>query len=148
MPWTVWDLKKWRKKLRYTQCEAAMMLGVSRGTIQHWESERNPIPLAVELACIELTRCWKRRPEFGPVTLVYADSPLVQEAEGPYFLAVQCQHCGNNASAIIQASQLRGSPQFNNPFILDNDGEIIWSSLEILEECQRQKRGNVMRANT
>src|SRR6266852_880334 len=33
----MWDFLKWRKTLRYTQAEAAEMLGVNRGTIQNWE---------------------------------------------------------------------------------------------------------------
>ncbi len=47
----MWDLKKWRRKLGYSQFEAAENLGVSRAAIQHWECERTPIPHAVDLAC-------------------------------------------------------------------------------------------------
>lgn len=134
MPWTLWDFKRWRRDLRYTQCEAAAKLGVSRGTIQHWESKRNPIPLAVELACAELARRWKQRPDFGPVTLVYADSPLVQDNEGPYLLVVHCQHHSTNASAVEHALRLVGSPECDNPLIVDDDGAIVWSSAELLNE--------------
>ena len=61
-----WDFKKWRKKLGINQIAAGEMLGLSRGAVQHWESEVRPVPLAVELACRELLRRWKKRPEFGP----------------------------------------------------------------------------------
>src|SRR6266700_357084 len=73
-----WDLKKWRKKLGINQAAAGEMLGLSRGAVQDWESEVRPVPLAVELACQELLRRWKQRPEFGPVTLLYADSAISQ----------------------------------------------------------------------
>src|SRR4051812_7551416 len=72
----LWDFKKWRKRLRLSQFEAADKLGVSRGTIQHWESERYPISRATVLACEALAQDWYRRPEFGPVQLFYADEPI------------------------------------------------------------------------
>ena len=50
----LWDFKKWRRKLGYTQVEAGEKLGLSRGAVQYWESEIRPVPLAVELACQEL----------------------------------------------------------------------------------------------
>jgi len=143
MPWTMWDFKKWRRALRYTQCQAAEKLGVSRGTIQHWECERNPIPLTVELACRELMRSWNQRPEFGPVILVNADGLLVQDADGPYLTVVQCERYPNNAFAIRRIAQIRWSPQLNNPFILDMTGEIIWSTMELFAECDRQRLQNV-----
>ena len=71
-----WDFKKWRKKLAINQVAAGEMLRLSRGAVQYWESELRPIPLAVELACQESLRRWKPRPEFGPVTRLYADGPI------------------------------------------------------------------------
>src|SRR5882757_3498695 len=71
-----WDFKKWRKRLGINQVEAGEVLGLSRAAVQYWESDIRPVPRAVELACSELLRRWKQRPEFGPVTLLYADSPL------------------------------------------------------------------------
>jgi DNA-binding XRE family transcriptional regulator len=65
-----WDFKKWRKKLGVNQVAAGEMLGLSRGAVQYWESEIRPVPRTVELACQELLRRWKQRPEFGPVSRV------------------------------------------------------------------------------
>ena len=75
-----WDLKKWRKTLGINQVAAGELLGLSRGAIQQWESDIRPVPRAVELACQELLRRWKQRPEFGPVTLLYSDDPTAQVA--------------------------------------------------------------------
>ena len=72
----LWGFKKWRRTLGYTQPVAAKKLGLSRGAVQYWESEIRPVPVAVELACQELLRLWKRRTEFGPVTLLYVDDPI------------------------------------------------------------------------
>src|SRR5436190_9126734 len=79
----MWDLKKWRRALGYSQVDAAEMLGVSRGAVQHWESERTPVPTVVELACDELTRQWRQRPDFGPVVLIYSDEPMWPEPACP-----------------------------------------------------------------
>src|SRR5258708_9511864 len=68
-----WDFKKWRKKLGINQVSAGAMLGLSRGAVQYCESDIRPVPRAVELACQELLRRWKERPEFGPVGLLYAE---------------------------------------------------------------------------
>jgi DNA-binding XRE family transcriptional regulator len=78
-----WDFKKWRKKLGINQVTAGEMLGLSRGAVQYWESEIRPVPLAVELACQELLRHSRQRPEFGPVTLLYADGPISQVDSPP-----------------------------------------------------------------
>ncbi len=80
-----WDFKKWRKKLGVNQVAAGD--GLSRGAVQDWESEIRPVPRAVELACQELLRRWKQRPEFGPVTLLYAEGP-VSRVDSP--LAIWC----------------------------------------------------------
>jgi DNA-binding XRE family transcriptional regulator len=121
----LWGFKKWRRKLGYTQVEAGEKLGLSRGAVQYWESESRPVPLAVELACQELLRLWKQRPEFGPVTLLYADytddprqHPRAvratseqrkrleerRSAEGdhdPFFVALRCLMCGAINSARV-----------------------------------------------
>ena len=135
----MWEFLKWRRTLRYTQAEAGEKLGVNRGTIQNWERGHTRIPKSTELACQELTRQWKQRPEFGPVTLVYADSPIWQQAHGPYNVPVlQCERCPNNEAAIEQASRLRGNPRFINPLIIEEDGGIVWTTPELLHECDRR----------
>src|SRR5712692_2539060 len=75
----MWDFLKWRRTLRYTQAEAAEKLGVNRGTIQNWERGVTRISKAADLACLELTRRWKQRPEFGAVSLIYAETPVSQQ---------------------------------------------------------------------
>jgi DNA-binding XRE family transcriptional regulator len=78
----MWDFLRWRRTLGNTQEEAAGKLGVSRGTIQHWEKGVTRVPRAVDLACEELKRCWKQQPDFGPVTLVYADGAMPRQPDG------------------------------------------------------------------
>lgn len=134
-----WDFLKWRRILRYTQAEAAEKLGVNRGTIQNWERGTTRISKMTELACLELTRRWKQRPTFGPVTLVYADSPLWQQADGPYQVSIlQCERFPNNDGALEQASRLKGSSCFVAPLIVEENGSVIWAGTEVLSECERR----------
>src|ERR1700694_2378706 len=105
----LWGFKKWRRKWGYTQVEAGEKLGLSRGAVQYWESEIRPVPLAVELACQELLRLWKQRPEFGPVTLLYgdfADDPL--ETSGSVgSILVRSERHPDNENALKGAARQR-----------------------------------------
>src|SRR6516225_9702371 len=78
------DLKSWRKRLGLNQFEAAKKLGVGRASIQYWEQELWPIPRVIELACHQMMRRWKRRPEFGPVLLISMDDPIWRAFQMPY----------------------------------------------------------------
>jgi hypothetical protein len=128
-----WDLKKWRKKLGYNQFEAASQLGVGRASIQHWEQEHWPIPRVTELACHQILRRWKQRPDFGPVLVIYADGSVWQCSQGPYQLGLLLREvCANNAIALQHVNRLRDDPNFINPFIMDITGEIIWTASELL----------------
>jgi DNA-binding XRE family transcriptional regulator len=136
-----WDFKKWRKKLGLNQVVAGEMLGLSRGAVQYWESDIRPVPRAVELACQELLRRWKQRPEFGPVTLLYADGPISQEdplASGD--LVLRCEPHLNNESALSRLVRLRQIGTILTPFIVEDDGTVIWSGPELLHECDTRKR--------
>jgi DNA-binding XRE family transcriptional regulator len=136
-----WDFKKWRKKLGVNQVEAGAMLGLSRGAIQSWEREITPVPRALELACNELLRRWKQRPEFAPVFLMYADAPM-PEADPPARsdLLLRCESHPNNKSALTRVLQLSETAKLFMPLILGSDGTVIWSGPELLQECESKKR--------
>jgi DNA-binding XRE family transcriptional regulator len=135
-----WDFKKWRKKLGINQVEAGEKLGLSRGAVQDWESEIRPVPLAVELACQELLRRWKQRPEFGPVTLLYAEGPVSWVDSLPSGdLLLRCEPHPDNQSALGRVVQLRETVNLFMALIVEHDGTVIWSSLELQHECNAQK---------
>jgi DNA-binding XRE family transcriptional regulator len=140
-----WDLKKWRKKHGFNQFEAAKQLGINRGGFQNWEREVRPISKAVELACQEITRLCQQRPDFGPVILVCAASPILQQSDEPYSVVLRrCDLYPNNEAAIEEARMLALDPLLVNQFILAEDGSVIWEGPELLEECSRRtcaKRG-------
>src|SRR5258708_17667441 len=135
-----WDFKKWRKKLGINQVVAGEMLGLSRGAIQYWESDVRPVPRAVELACQELLRRWKQRPEFGPVTLIYADGPISQaDPLSREDLVLQCEPHPNNESAFSRVVRLRETMNMYIAFIVEDDRTVIWSGPELLQECDAKK---------
>ena len=136
-----WDFKKWRKKLGVNQVEAGAMLGLSRGAIQSWEGEITPVPRAVELACNELLRRWKQRPEFAPVFLLYADAPMPDtDPPARSDLLLRSESHSNNKSALTRVLQLSETAKLFMPLILGSDGTVIWSGPELLQECEAKKR--------
>jgi transcriptional regulator with XRE-family HTH domain len=134
-----WDLKKWRKKHGFNQFQAAEKLGINRGGFQNWEREVRPISRAVELACQEITQRWRQRPDFGPVILVYADGPILQQSDETYCVPLlRCDRHPNNEDAIEEAGRLGLDPLLVNPFILAENGSVIWDTPELLDECNRR----------
>jgi len=134
----LWGFKKWRRKLRYTQVEAGEKLGLSRGAVQYWESEFRPVPVAVELACQELLRLWKQRPEFGPVPLLYADyadDPISLETSASVgSILLRSERHPNNENALESAARTRETMTLFVAFIVEDDGNVIWSGPELLRE--------------
>ena len=143
----IWDLKKWRRKLGYSQVEAGEKFGVSRAAIQNWECERSAISRAVDLACHEIERRWKQRPEFGPVVLVYSDDPMWPDADcASRMLCMQRELYPNNDAAIRRCIRLTEGPGFSSAFLIDQDSVVVWSAPELLAECDRRKQdANVAR---
>ncbi len=129
----LWDFKKWRRKLRYSQVEAGKKLGLSRGAVQIWESEARPVPVAVELACQELVRQWRQRPEFGAVTLLYADDPSSLNASSSSgTIVMRSERHPNNESALRSAIGPKETMTLFIAFIVEDNGSVIWSGPELL----------------
>jgi len=143
----LWGFKKWRRKLGYTQVEAGEKLGLSRGAVQYWESEHRPVPVAVELACQELLRLWKQRPEFGPVTLLYvdhADDPIsLETAASVGSILVRSERHPDNESALKSAARQRETTTLVIAFIAEDDGNVIWSGPELLREIDTRRNASI-----
>ena len=133
------ELRQWRKLLGYTQEQAANEFGVTRPTIQNWEYEITSVPVAVDLASRQLLRRWKQRPEFGPVTLVYASAPLGPKPNARDRLpTLFCKRYTDNKSALLALSVLDNGSKFFNPQILDETNLVIWSGPQLMEECKKK----------
>ena len=134
------DFLTWRKALRYTQEEAGEKIGVTRATIQNWEKGITRVPRIAELACQQLTRKWKQRPDFGPVTLIYADEPIRPTAEGaPRAVFAQCELHSNNEFAIRRILRLSETQKFVTQLIVEQNGGIVWTISDLQRECTRRR---------
>jgi hypothetical protein len=125
----------WRQRVGITQDIAASKIGVSRNTIQNWETGGSAIPAAVATSC----QIWERRlkqenPAFGPVTLIYSDGPMFVNAYGPrpHRVAMMKQEpYPTNAAALSRVVELWGGEEFHNPFVIEASGEALWNVVEL-----------------
>lgn len=109
------ELLQWRKRLGLTQAEAGEKLGVTRATILNWETEATPIPRVVETGCQIWEKKLKKRPDFGPVTLIYSDEPMFVNPYGPARLAMMQRELypTNGIGAGLRSV---GKSRFSQPF--------------------------------
>jgi hypothetical protein len=128
------EFAQWRERAGLTQDGAGARLGVTRTTIQNWESGATGIPTVVDTAC----QVWERRlkqenPRFGPVTLVYTDGPMFVSPygrRGPLAM-MQQEALPTNAAALGRVLELWGEPSFNSPLIMDETHDILWNAVEL-----------------
>ncbi|MFX8731511.1 hypothetical protein ABTM48_20020, partial [Acinetobacter baumannii] len=89
-----------------------------------------------ELACQELLRRWKQRPEYGPVTLLYSDAPVSEVDSRPSGdLVLRCEPHPDNESALGRVVRLSETVNLFMPFIVDDNGTAVWAGPELLHEC-------------
>jgi transcriptional regulator with XRE-family HTH domain len=133
------ELKDWRKRLGYTQIEAAEKMRVSRVTVQNWEGGATPIPAAIPSYCADLERLWKqRRSDYGPVALLYCDGPMTQPLWGPGRVPTMYREPWRSMEeALTRACELTGSDKFQHGIIVDEE-ITIWRSSELARECRRR----------
>ena len=54
-------------------------------------------------------------------------------------LFAQCELCPNNEVAIRRNLRLSEKADLSNPFIIEQDRGILWSTPELLLECDRRR---------
>lgn len=62
------DLKEWRRRLGWSQVEAAEHLGCGRSSLQQWERGGTAIPRYIGLACAALALGIRDYPSEGGTT--------------------------------------------------------------------------------
>lgn len=123
--------KSWRRRLRLTQEEVGKKFDVSRMTIVNWEGGATRIPSVVEVGCKILDRAHKQRPEVGPVKLVFSDNPASISQFGRIAMLQQEIH-RTNQEALASVLSRWEDRNFHNPFIMDEEGEVIWNGAELM----------------
>ncbi len=127
------DFRRWRTSYGLSQQELGDKMGVTRTTIQNWEAQVG------ELSTIAANgvKIWDRRlrqeePLRGPVTLIYADGPMMLSSQGPQRVAMMQQESHlSNAAVLCRAQLLASHPRFFNPFVLEVERHDLWNMVEL-----------------
>jgi hypothetical protein len=145
------EFGSWRQRVGLTQDKAAEKLGVTRTTIQNWETGIRPIPQSVDASC----DLWEHRlkqesASLGPVTLIYSDGPMFVNPYGPRRrLAMMKQEAyPTNAAAIARVQQLWGRDDFHNAMIIELSGKPLWNVVELARVVDGNDTGAPTRFNT
>jgi len=76
------------------------------------------------------------------VRLLYADSLISQVDSLPFGdLVLRCEPHPDNESALSRVVRLRETVNLIMPFIVEDDGTVIWSGTELLQECDTREKG-------
>lgn len=134
------EFRTWREQIGWSQTQAAEAFKVSRTTIQNWEFGDAPLSPAVRALCALYTREHKKRPDYGPVVLIYADARIMRS---PYssdpIPAIKSECYETMASALTRVDELWGKANFHNPSIQD-ESETVWHYNELQQRAARLRR--------
>ncbi len=128
------EFRKWRESFGLTQHEIAKRIGVSRSTIQNWESDATALPSMIDDACGVLSdRLKKEQADRGPVTLCYADGPLWVDAYRPRgrLAMMQTEPFPTNSAALARVRMLWGNEDVHGPFVMEKSGGALWNQVEL-----------------
>jgi transcriptional regulator with XRE-family HTH domain len=145
------EFRAWRQRFGLTQDHLAQRFGVTRNTIQNWESGASALPGTIDGACqVWEDRLRKELAEIGPVTLVYADGPMFIDPYGPRRRPAMLQQEAypTNAAALARVQILWGTPGFQGPFIMQKTGEPLWNQVELMRVVDGSDQGAPTVRNT
>jgi hypothetical protein len=145
------EFRKWRESFGLTQTEIAKRLGVSRSTIQNWESDATALPSTINEACaVWEDRLKKETADIGPVTLCYADGPMWVSAYGSNrrLASLQLEPYPTNAAALARVRMKWGQPDFQGPFITEKSGTFVWNQVELARVVDGSDNGAPTVRNT
>jgi len=128
------EFRDWREGFGLTQGDIAKRFGVTRNTIQNWESGATQLPSTIESACsVWGDRLKKEIAELGPVTLCYADGPMWVDAYGPghRLASIQLEPYPTNSAALARIRKIWNDPNVHGPFITEKDGGFVWNQVEL-----------------
>ena len=128
------EFRKWRESFGLTQSEIAKRLGVSRSTIQNWESDATALPSTIDDVCaIWGDRLKKERADLGPVTLCYADGPMWVDAYRPRnrLAMLQTEPYATNSAAIARVKKIWNRENVHGPFVMEKSGGALWNWVEL-----------------
>lgn len=144
------EFRTWRERFGLTQTDVAHRFGLSRNTVQNWETGVTPLPQTIEGACtVWEDRLKKETAELGPLTLIYADGPMFVDPYRPRRMAMLKQEpFPTNAAALARVQLLWGRDDFDGPFIIEKSGTPLWNQVELLRVVDGSDKGAPTLANT
>ncbi len=144
------DFRGWREKYGLSQGDVAKQFGVTRNTIQNWETGATPLPQTIEGACtVWEDRLKKEQADLGPLTLIYADGPMFIDPYRPRRMAMlQHEPFLTNAAALARVQKLWGREGFHGPFIIEKSGEPLWNQVELMRVVDGSDKNAPTLANT
>lgn len=133
------DFRTWRNELKLTQEAAGNRFGVSRFTVQKWESGQLEIPSYVKHLAMWITREIKQRQDDFPVQLAYAtEEPWLKE--GRPLSMIVLEDFPNNTAMLRHVHQLirSGTALHLASVIEKGKPEIsIWNREELHKEIEQ-----------
>jgi transcriptional regulator with XRE-family HTH domain len=145
------EFRGWRERFGLTQGEAAKRFGVTRNTIQNWESGASPMPDTIGSACaVWEDRLRKETAELGPVTLCYADRPMWVDPYGPRhkMASMELEPYPTNAAALARVRMIWGQSNVHGPFIMEKSGAAVWNQVELARVVDGSDEGAPTVRNT
>ena len=131
------EFRIWRGHIGWSQAHAGEAFKVSRNTIQNWETTPKQLPPAVRALCDLYAREHKKRPDYGPVVLLYSTGRLMRS---PYssdpMPTLRSEFYETMAGALARVDELWDRADFCHPSIQD-DGETIWNLNELQQRAAR-----------
>ncbi|MDE2229300.1 MAG: helix-turn-helix transcriptional regulator [Alphaproteobacteria bacterium] len=127
------DFRRWRTGFGLSQQDLADKMGVTRNTIQNWEAQSGDLStIAANGVKIWDRRLRQEEPLRGPVTLIYADGPMMLPSHGPQRVAMMQQESHlSNAAVLCRVQMLASHPRFFNPFVMEGDRYDLWNMMEL-----------------
>jgi hypothetical protein len=145
------EFRKWRESFGLTQLDVSKRIGVSRSTIQNWESDTTALPSMIDDVCAIWTdRLKKEQADLGPVTLCYADGPLWVDAFRPRnrLATLQTESYATNSAAIARVRKIFGRDDVHGPFIMEKTGSALWNQVELARVVDGSDKGAPTVRNT
>ena len=145
------EFRDWREGFGLTQGDIAKRFGVTRNTIQNWESGATQMPSTVESACtVWGDRLKKEIADLGPVTLCYADGPMWIDPYGPRrnVASLQMEPYPTNSAALARVRIIWNDPNVYGPFIMEKAGGALWNQVELARVVDGDDKGAPTVRNT
>jgi hypothetical protein len=129
------SFREWRARTELTQAVVADKLHVTRQTIINWETGATPVPHYVGAICEIWENELRKRDDYGPVTLVYTDVPMFQNAYGaPVVPLIKNELYPNNKAALARYDALGKAAA--NAFIVDEAGNFIFNMIDLMKRAE------------